>query len=60
MFWVHFCDLPMDVYNLSTTERLGNAIRRFEAFDSAIEGSGGRKVFGYVSLWILQNRFAVV
>lgn len=26
MFWVHFCELPMDLYNLSKVDRFGNAI----------------------------------
>lgn len=43
MFWVHFCDLPMDVYNISTAERLGNTIGKFEAFDSGNRGLGWKE-----------------
>lgn len=37
-FWVHFCELPMDLYNLSMVERLSNAIGRFEEYDNGGRG----------------------
>lgn len=33
-FWVHFCELSMDLYNRSMAERFGNAIGRFVDYDN--------------------------
>ncbi|MDV3193917.1 MAG: hypothetical protein Q8835_02510 [Sweet potato little leaf phytoplasma] len=47
-FWVHFCELPMDLYNHLMAERLDNAIGQFEEFDNG----GGRGVGWKESLWV--------
>lgn len=37
-FWVHFFELPMDLYNSAMVERLGNALGNFVDYDN-----GGRR-----------------
>lgn len=37
-FWVHFHELPMDIYNSSMVEHLGNAVGKFVDYDN-----GGRR-----------------
>lgn len=42
-FWVHFCDLLMDLYNRSMAERLGNAIGQFQEYDNEGRGYGWKE-----------------
>lgn len=42
-FWVHFCELPMDLYNQSMAECLGNAIGHFLEYDNGSRGYGWKK-----------------
>lgn len=51
-FWVHFCELPMNLYNLSMAERLGNAIGSFKEYDSGSRGYGCTRVFVFVFVFV--------
>lgn len=43
LFWVHFCDLPVDLYNRSMAERLGNAIGHIQEYDNGGRGYGWKE-----------------
>lgn len=42
-FWVHFYELPMDLFNVSMAEKLENAIGRFEEYDNGRRGFGWKE-----------------
>lgn len=42
-FWVHFYELPMDLFNQSMAERLGNAIGQLVEYDNDGRGYGWKE-----------------
>lgn len=42
-FYVHFYELPMDLYTQSMVERLGNAIGQFQSYDNGGQGYGWKE-----------------
>lgn len=48
-FCIHFYELPMDLYNLSTAERLGNVVGIFKSMTVAAVDMDGVRVFEFVS-----------